>query len=198
MTKKRLRIVAVVVVAFAVFLWRSGNWLVVDRPEKSDVIVVLAGDDNDVRYWRGLQLLRDGYGQHLFLDAATEWVKYGRRPAEAAADFVRSSAGELASRAGVCPIQGDSTFLEARSVGRCLEPLHPQSVLLVTSDYHTRRARSIFARRLPQYRWSVAAARDPNVYGKRWWRHREWAKIWLGEWERVVWWNLVDRWRSGR
>ncbi len=198
MTKKRLLIVAVVVAAVVVFLWRAGYWLVVDRPQKSDVIVVLAGDDNDVRYWRGLQLLREGYGRHLLLDAASDWIKYGRRQSDAATDFVRSSAGELSPRAGVCPIQGDSTLLESRSVARCLEPLHPTSVLLVTSDYHTRRALSIFSHRLPRYRWSVAAARDPDIYGERWWQHREWAKIWLGEWERVVWWNLVDRWRSSR
>ncbi len=194
MKKKCLLLAGIGLVAAAVFLWRSGYWLVVNRPEKSDVIVVLAGDDDDVRYWHALQLLRGGYGQYLLLDASSDWVKYGRRPADAAADFVRSSAGDLAARAGVCPIQGDATFLEAKSVGRCLEPLRPRSVLLVTSDYHTRRALSILSHELPQYHWSVAAARDP-VYGERWWQHRAWAKLWFSEWQRTIWWNLVDRWR---
>jgi uncharacterized SAM-binding protein YcdF (DUF218 family) len=67
--------------------------------------------------------------------------------------------------------------------------------LLVTSDWHTMRARSIFRHRLPQYHWSVAAAKDPRLFGVRWWHRREWAKITFNEWLKVIWWNAVDRWR---
>ena len=44
--------------AGAILLWGrfSGQWLITDQPaEKSDVIVVLAGDfSGDLRYYRGL------------------------------------------------------------------------------------------------------------------------------------------------
>ena len=36
----------------------------------ADVIVILAGDQSDSRYWRGLQLLRAGYAREMFLDAS--------------------------------------------------------------------------------------------------------------------------------
>ncbi len=38
---------------------------------------------------------------------------------------------------------------------RCLSKLNAKRVLIVTSDYHTRRALSIFSELLPQYEWSA-------------------------------------------
>jgi uncharacterized SAM-binding protein YcdF (DUF218 family) len=67
-------------------------------------------------------------------------------------------------------------------------------VLLVTADYHTRRAMSIFSRMLPQYRWSIAAAEDPSIFGKNCWENREWAKHTATEWSKLLWWEEVDRW----
>jgi len=43
----------------------------------------------------------------------------------------------------------------------------------------------------------VTAAPDETAYGTDWWRRRDWAKTWLGETERFLWWELVDRWRYG-
>lgn len=173
----------------------AGRLLVRDQPEKSDVIVVLAGDSQDQRYRRGMELLRAGYGRHLFLDASSDSNYFGHTPAEYAATFLRQDAGELVAQVGVCPFEEDGTLTETRYVASCLAPLHPQTVLLVTSDFHTARARSIFARSLPQYHWSVAAAQDPRIFGTRWWQHREWAKTTFQEWLKVIWWNVIDRWR---
>jgi hypothetical protein len=41
----------------------------------------------------------------------------------------------------------------------------------------------------------VASAHDLRLFGPHWWRHREWAKTTLQEWTKVVWWNVIDRWR---
>jgi len=67
--------------------------------------------------------------------------------------------------------------------------------LLVTSDYHTRRALSTFRKKAPGIEWTVASLSDPTEFGVKWWQRREWAKTLVGEWERVVWWHLVDRWK---
>jgi uncharacterized SAM-binding protein YcdF (DUF218 family) len=80
-------------------------------------------------------------------------------------------------------------------VARCLQPLNVHRVLIVTSDYHTRRALSIYSRRLPQYQWSVAAARNPAQFGNAWWTDREWAKVAFDEWSKLIWWEAVDRWK---
>ena len=183
---KRL-IVAAVVAAAIIFLVVDPGAMVVDHPEKSDVIVVLGGDSNDVRYWRGIELLRAGYGHQMIVDAGSQ-LMYGRTVAEHAADFVARTAGELAPQITVCTIKNDSTLLEAGDLGGCLARLQPtpRMALLVTSDYHTRRALSIISKRLPQYRWSAAAARDDYVFGQPWWTRREWAKINCVMWKKSL------------
>jgi len=173
----------------------AGRMLVSDHPQRSDVIVVLAGDSQDARYRRGMELLRAGYGKHLFLDASSDSSYFGHTPAEYAEAFLKQDAKEMAAQVSVCPFEEDSTLTETRFVARCLEPLHPASVLLVTSDWHTARAHSIFTHRLPQYHWSVAAAQDDRLFDATWWRHREWAKTTFQEWLKVIWWNTIDRWR---
>ena len=184
----------VAVGAFAML--HAGGYLIVNHPERSAVIVVLAGDHNDRRYWRGLDLLRKGYGQRMIVDAPAVWI-YGRSYADYAADFVAQSAGAQKSQIRICAIAYDSTVQEAPDIGRCLAQMHPApgSILLVTSDFHTRRALSIMRSRLPQYRWSVAAASDPTIFGEQWWRHREWAKTCFYEWEKLAWWKLFESWR---
>jgi uncharacterized SAM-binding protein YcdF (DUF218 family) len=183
------------VCALLIFALCAGRLLVRDRPEKSDAIVVLAGDSQDQRYRRGMELLRSGYGGHLFVDASSDSSFFGHTPAEYAENFLRQDAGDMAGKVSVCPFEEDGTVTETRYVVKCLEPLHARAVLLVTSDWHTARALSIFTNRLPQYHWSVAPAHDDRLFGVRWWQHREWAKTTFLEWIKVVWWNAVDRWR---
>jgi len=178
-------------------LLRSGDYLVVNQPERSDVIVALAGDHNDRRYWSGLDLLRRGFGQQMVLDVPGGQI-YGHSFAERASEFVARTAGGQESQVSICVIAYDSTVQEASDIRTCLERMSPapRSVLLVTNDFHTRRALSIMRSRLPQYRWSVAAVNDTSLFGVFWWRHREWAKTWFYEWQKVAWWRLFESWRS--
>ena len=192
----RNRIVLLLVfVACLVFARFAGSMLIRDHPEKSDVIVVLAGDSQDERCRRGMDLLRAGYGRHLFLDASSDSRYFGHTPAEYAEAFLRQDAKEMAAQVSVCAFEEDSTLTETGYVGKCVEPFHPANILLVTSDWHTARARSVFQRRLPQYHWSAAAAKDSRLFDTRWWRRREWAKTTFMEWLKVIWWNAIDRWR---
>jgi uncharacterized SAM-binding protein YcdF (DUF218 family) len=198
---KSVKAVAVLALGIAIVvlgLLHSGGYLVVNHPERSGVIVVLAGDHNDLRYWRGLELLREGYAQRMLVDAPADRI-YGRTYAEYAADFVAQSAGENRPQISVCAVMNDSTVQESSDIRRCLDRLGfvPQSVLLVTNDYHTRRALSILRSRLPQYRWSAAAVNDTALFGELWWRNREWAKIYVYEWEKLLWWKLFESWRRG-
>ncbi len=85
---------------------------------------------------------------------------------------------------------------ESEDVRRCLQPLGAHRVLIVTSEFHTRRALMIFRERLPEYKFSVAAARNPAQFGDTWWTNREWAKTTFDEWTKLVWFEMVDRWRS--
>ena len=189
---------AIIALSFGVLgALHLGDFLVVDHPERSDVIVVLAGDHNDLRYWHGLEMLRAGYGRNMILDVPAGTI-YGRSFAEYAADFVSRSAGGNQSQISKCVIANDSTLEESADVARCMAQSDPaaHSALIVTSDFHTRRALWIFRSRLRQYQWSVSVVSDPSIFGKPWWRQREWAKTCIYEWEKLVWWKLGESWRK--
>ena len=191
---KRVVVVAVLVVVAVVLFRHAGSFLVVHSPEHADIIVVLAGGNDDLRYWQGVKLMDEGYAPRLILDVFTKEERFGTLDIDLARAFVgRTSPG----RATICPLAENSTYDEARYIGRCLRGLDVHSALLVTSNYHTRRAMSIVSKRLPQYHFSVYAADDPYDFNPHWWQTRQWAKTTYGEWQRYIWWLAVDRWRHG-
>jgi uncharacterized SAM-binding protein YcdF (DUF218 family) len=175
-------------------LLSSGRLLVLDQPVRSDVILVLDGDNDDVRFWRAVNLLRAGYARDVLLDQRSDHIQFGQSQANAAQQFV---ARLQLDHVLVCPGRMQSTAEEVEFAGRCLAMFASHRILIVTSPYHTRRALTIFRHRLPQYQWSVAAAEDRPNYGVQWWRSRAWAKTWLSETQKFAWWELVDRWRYG-
>ncbi|HEY4899362.1 MAG TPA: YdcF family protein [Terriglobales bacterium] len=179
----------------AIFLFRhAASYLVVNDPKPADLILVLGGGNNDLRYWNGVRLMQEGYAPRLMLDVFARGQTFGHLDIDLAKELLeRTSPG----RSVICPLSENSTYDEARYLAHCLERSDVKSVLVVTSAYHTRRSLSILQHRLPQYQFSTYAAPDPYFFGQRWWTHREWAKTTLAEWERYLWWLLVDRWRSG-
>ena len=170
---------------------RVGPWLIIDRPEKSDALLILAGDEDDVRLRHGEELLRQGLAAHGFIDAVDTILDFGKTPAQHAEDYLALLPPDLKSRMSVCAIEADSTAEEMAAVRPCLERVGARRVLIVTSDYHTRRSLAVARKVLPQYQWSTAAART-QVSGPKWWRSR-WAMRNLTiEWEKLIWWTLVD------
>jgi len=195
--KRLLALFVVLLLLCALVFFQPGGYLIVNHPEKSEAIVVLAGESADNRYLRGLELLRAGYGEHLVVDVTTG-ATYGHPYADLARDFIAHTAGQNLPQISVCTVDGDSTKDEAPQVNQCLQKLQPppSSVVVVTDDYHTRRALSILRNRLPQYRWSAAAAHNDFLFGQPWWKNREWAKTYLMECQKLLWWELYDRWRK--
>lgn len=188
MAKRRIVAVALLVAWIA---YRSGRFLVIDEPQRSDTILVLAGE-TDRRSARALELLTQGYASHIVLDVPGGATAFGTSYVQLAEKWVNSL--PQASALTVCPIYGLSTKAETSEAEACVRKVGANSVLIVTSDFHTRRALSIFRRQIQDRTFSVAAARDPAQFGESWWQHRQWAKTNFDEWTRLVWWELVDRW----
>jgi hypothetical protein len=176
-------------VAFAL---HAGGLLVVDEPEPSDVILVLAGE-TDHRPARALQLLDQGYGRRVVIDVPAGAKVYGSTDVQLASQYIRPLP-EAASVA-ICPIDGLSTRDESHDVARCLANEEGNRILIVTSEFHTRRALSIFRHEVRGKSFSVVVARDDTQFGIRWWTHRQWAKTCVDEWLRLLWWTAVERWR---
>jgi hypothetical protein len=171
---------------------RAGNFLLVDAPQRSDVILALAGE-TDRRPARALELLARGYGRKVIINVPAGAQVYGLSEVELAQKYIQSL--PQAAAISVCPIEGLSTKEESKDAEKCLNREGAKSVLIVTSDYHTRRALDIFRHELPTREFSVAAARDDSYFGTRWWQHRQWAKTFVDEWLRLIWWKSVDQWR---
>jgi hypothetical protein len=193
LTKRRVVwVLAVLLVAMlVVFAANAGRSLVVDDPHPSDVILVLAGE-TDRRPARALELLDQGYGRRVVMDVSASANIYDSTQVELAERYVRGLPQKASVR--ICPIRGLSTREEAHDVEKCLAGEEGRRVLIVTSEFHTRRALSIFREEVPGRSFSVAAAKDEMQFGTRWWTHRQWAKTCLDEWMKVVWWSVVDRW----
>ena len=175
----------------AVLAAKAGGFLVLDAPRSSDVILVLG--ETDRRPERALQLLAQGYGGRIVLDVPNNTRIYDFTQMQLAQTYIQNL--PQAASISVCPIDGLSTKDESKDAEKCIAREGGKSVLIVTSDFHTRRALSVFRREVPGHEYSVAAARDEAQFGVRWWTHRQWAKIFVDEWLRLIWWKVVDQWR---
>jgi hypothetical protein len=185
-------LLVVVVVALSVGVAAgAGKYLVVDGPRPSDVILVLAGE-TDHRPERALQLLAKGFGRRIVLDVPANAKIYEFTQIQLAEKYIQDLRNGAA--VSICPIHGLSTRDEAKDVKSCLSPGN-ERVLIVTSDYHSRRALSIFQREIPGCSYSIASSRDEEKFGVGWWTHRQWAKTFIDEWLRLIWWKSVDQWR---
>src|ERR1700680_996937 len=158
---------------------KAGSFLLVDAPRPSDVILVLAGE-TDRRPERALQLLAQGYGRRILLDVPANSKTYEFTQVQLAQKYVQDL--PQAASVSICRIDGLSTKDESKDAEKCLAREGGKSVLIVTSDFHTRRALSIFQHEIPGHEYSVAAARDEEQFGVRWWTHRQWAKTFVDEW----------------
>ena len=167
---KRLVVAVMFVIVAIVLVRHAGSFLVVNNPEHADVIVVMGGGNNALRYWNGVRLLQEGYAPRLILDVFSKGETFGNWDVDLSRDFVnRTTPG----KSTVCTLGDNSNYAEALYLGRCLRGTNVKSVLVVTSAYHTRRSLSILQKRLPQYHFSTYAAPDPYFFGERWWQTRE-------------------------
>jgi len=182
-------VLAAGLIAFAA---NAGRILVVDDPQAADVMVVLAGE-TDRRPALALELMRRGYARRMLIDVPAKARVFDTSLVQLAERYVH----ELPEAANVriCPIEGLSTKDESRDLAKCLVQEDASRILIVTSDYHTRRALSIFRHEIQRKSLSIAGARDDSEFGVRWWTNRQWAKTCLYEWLRLLWWSAVDRWR---
>ncbi len=186
--------VFVILAAGALFLLsRAGSFLVVDDPQPSDAIVVMESAGDTPGYDRAVLMKSQGYAKTILLDAGISHDLYGRSEQELAAEYLVRT-GQLSTQ--ICPTTGGTLFDEALDVKRCLDRIGARSAILMTSDFETRRTLDIFQKRLPQYRWSVAAGSTPYHYAEAYWKHRGWAKTVLQEWEDLLWWKLMEQHRK--
>lgn len=171
------------------------DWWVVDESlEQSQAIVVLGGDTvmgDRVRH--AVELYRAGWAPRLLLSGASIRSYFNE------AELMEREATNLgvpAEHLIVARHHSPSTLEEALALRRVLQEHNFRRIIVVTSNYHTRRVRAIFhalyRRHGTQVR--VSAAADPNFNRTRWWQQREARALFLLEVVKSIntWWELRD------
>jgi hypothetical protein len=191
--KHRVIVFVILFCGLAILLLaKAGSFLIVDTPQPSDVILVLAGE-TDFRPRRALDLIAQHYGRRVILDVPADATIYEFTQIDLAKRYIQDL--PQPGLVSVCPIVGLSTKDESKDAEKCLQQENPKTVLIVTSDFHTRRSLAVFRREVPEYQYSAAASRNSEGFGARWWTHRQWAKTFVDEWLRLLWWKAIDQWR---
>jgi uncharacterized SAM-binding protein YcdF (DUF218 family) len=159
----------------------AGEFWVVDEPAaQSDALIVL-GDDNYAadRAFHAAELYREG--------VAPVVVASGRmlRQNVSFADLMEhdlESFGVPAASIVKLSHRADNTRDEAVEAARLIQAHRWKRVLVVTSSYHSRRARFIYGRVLPSsVSFRVSGARDSEFDPARWWETRRGQKLFLTE-----------------
>jgi uncharacterized SAM-binding protein YcdF (DUF218 family) len=189
-------VVAACVVLVLVLLEWGGDLLIVSEPapQHVDAAIVLQGSiiAEKVRVAGAVSLLQQGLSDRVLLSLPRESYWGQSIPPLARAFIERNYGSDAAARVEFCDTGADvnSTLQEAQALSRCIEEHHWHAIAIVTSDYHTRRARMIWRRTLkkhnPGVRLWIDGVADPE-FQQPWWRHRQSAKIWLMEFSKLIW-----------
>jgi uncharacterized SAM-binding protein YcdF (DUF218 family) len=155
-----------------------------DQPAAADYAVVLAGDTKGGhRILTAAELVRQGLVRKAIVDGPVGG--YDVHESDPAVDFAVRK-GYPADYFLKLPMDATSTEQEAVIVVAELRQLGARSFLLVTSDYHTRRASRYFRKLADGLDMKVIAAPDEYFHWDAWWRTREGQKIVYLEWSKTV------------
>jgi len=163
--------------------WIASGCVVDDGLHPSDAVVALRGDpvEGTRRTDEAVKLLAQGYAKTILLDVSGEPF-FGGHEAQIVEAYLRSK-GISEQQMQLCQNDADSTAEEARALHRCFERIGARQVIVVTSEYHTRRARFILRHELAGSGVTVRIhpAYDGFYWDTHWWRRRRWAKTYLLE-----------------
>ncbi len=175
-----------------------GSFLVVkDKPVKADALIILMGNIPD-RALEAFDLYKQGYARKIIIVMAN---RYG-------IDFFREKGisldgqttitkkalvgmGVPAEDIIILPGDAKSTQEEAEALRKYIA-LHRQvdTVLLVSSSYHTRRAKLIFNNEMKKSGERVTIVSCPSKYTgfkeNDWWKDRESSKIVFFEYLKII------------
>lgn len=161
-----------------------GRYLVDAAPaEKADIAVVLAGDAYGHRILTAADLVRNGYAPLVLVSGPGG--EYDFHECDLAIPFAVKR-GYPESYFAHFEHDGRSTAEEAQAIVPELRRRNVHKALLVTSNFHTRRAGGIFRRAAPDMTIVTIGAPDEYFTPGGWWHSREGEKTFLVEWEKTV------------
>lgn len=191
--------ILVIVSALAFSLLHWGGYLLISNdplPPHAEVAVVLQGSilAEQARLAGAVRLLQEGRVAQILVSIPKESY-WGQSLEPIARTWIEKTYGQLsAARTRFCETSAEinSTEQEAAVLARCIEENNWHSAVLVSSDYHTRRAKIIWNRVLKRQNSSIEqtwvhGVEDAEFHAAGWWRERISAKIWVAECTKLLW-----------
>jgi len=190
-----------VLLALCILHW-GGFVLVAEDPlpAHARAAVVLQGSivGERARLDGALQLAQQGIVDRVLVSVPPQSY-WGQAIPPVALQFIEKNYGAtLAARVDFCVVgpEVDSTQQEARALLPCVQEHGWHSVIVVTSNYHTRRAGILWRRHIrkndPTTSLAIDGVPDPDFHAQGWWRDRRSAKTWFLEFTKLIW-TLVVR-----
>lgn len=134
----------------------------------ADAIVVVSGGDTKARVDRAVMLYQNGWAPLLVFSGAAQDIA---APSNAAVMREQALAAGVARSDIIIEEASRNTEENAQNVARALSSRAPNSIILVTSAYHQRRAMLEFEQALGRNVEIINApvTRDRHWYGPWWW-----------------------------
>lgn len=188
-------VLAVLLSVGGVCLWRSGRWLVHEDPYSHVKWgLVLAGESRDCeRTDAAIRLFQEGRIDTIVLSACR--IFKNRYQSEFMVDY---AVQQGVPRDRIFEFRQDaySTQEEARLLVRQFRLQNLDTVLIITSSYHTARTRRIFRKLAQGYPVILVASAEYHLYDPNaWWSNRESRKLWLDEWLKTFF-SAYELWRA--
>ena len=160
-----------------------GQSLVVADPlEHADLIYVLAGDFWGSRVLLGAKLGSEGWAPRVILSGGPY---NGKNSSDMAIDFAVEHGY---ARSLFLPIRLDakSTVDEARAMGPVFHRLGARRIILVTSNFHSRRAEQVFRLFLPEFDFRMEGSAEDVFDPRAWWKKPEQSHLLFSEYQKML------------
>ncbi len=173
----------------------SASLVIIDEsPKKSDAIVVLAGGEPD-RAWQAADLYNGGLAPYVVVTKdiprydEERLRNHGIEVVDGHGNYIRVLRGLGVPENRILTIQTpvEDTFTEIEQIGRLAEQKNWKSLIIVTGNFHTRRAR-LTARYLlgSKFDFTVVGSRYGGIDRSAWWRNNADLRTFLIEFEKLV------------
>jgi len=187
---------ALIFVAYQFHPWiltGIGNFFILDEKlEKADAIVVMSGDDeNGSRVERAVELYKKDYGKFIILSGnKIAWNTYSNEI------MLKQALALKVPEESILRVTSNahSTVEEVPGIVAFLKNKGLRKVIIVTSDYHTRRTAFTF-RHLSNsgdINIIMTGAENMRFRADRWWKERLYAKTFFMECCKLLWYYTVQ------
>lgn len=164
-----------------------GEWLVSpDTPAPADLIVVLGGDFWGHRVVEAANLAVRGYAPHVLISGPDYYLNGTPHPEGELATKFLVDKGYPPNLFWTFPHHAPDTLDEAKLLSAELKRLKANRLLIVTSNYHSRRSSILFHALLPFSEIRVIGVPEDYFEPKFWWKTQSSRELVRSEWMKII------------